>query len=80
MWIPNKMLRMSEDGRAYDFVHDFLEHEYRKFPVCAHDDMLDALANVMHPQVQGAIGFPVAPWVSDERWPAPEKRVWKPWD
>lgn len=80
MWIPNKMLRMSEDGRAYDFVHDFLEHEYRKFPVCAHDDMLDALANVMHPQVQGAIGFPVAPWVADERRPAPEKRVWKPWD
>ena len=59
MWWPNRLMRSSVDGGSYDLTRDFAEDEFANFPACAHDDIIDCLANVHHPQVVAATSFPV---------------------
>lgn len=58
IWFPVRLLRSRDDGKPYDFVQDFLNDEYLCFPACRHDDMLDCLANIMHPTVVSNVSFP----------------------
>jgi hypothetical protein len=48
-------------GETIDIVHDFEHFEYSTHPICKHDDMLDALANIMHPVAKGRMRFPISP-------------------
>lgn len=50
VWMPEMMLRNS-DGRQIDLVKHFIDNEYLAFPVAVHDDMLDALARVLEPDL-----------------------------
>jgi predicted phage terminase large subunit-like protein len=50
VYLPEVMLRNS-DGRQVDLVKHFIDNEYLAFPVAVHDDMLDAMARVLEPDL-----------------------------
>ena len=84
IWVPNRMLKVAEDGRVYDLSRDLLEQEFSLFPATAHDDMLDTLANIQHPALTASMSWPVSPVQERSRW---DDRVvarttgaeWRPW-
>lgn len=51
MYFPHNMLYVSLDGKVHDYVQEFIKDEYLTFPVCSHDDGLDNLANILHPDL-----------------------------
>lgn len=46
VWMPSTLWKRDYEGKQYDFVNAFIEDEYKAYPVCAHDDLLDALARM----------------------------------
>lgn len=46
-YLPYKMLFVSVDGKAVDFIYEFINNEYDSFPVCLHDDMLDCISRIL---------------------------------
>jgi hypothetical protein len=42
-----------------DHIREFLESEYQLYPSVKHDDMLDCLANIKHPDVARMLIVPV---------------------
>ena len=38
---------IDSDGRARDFIQEFINDEYVAFPVSLHDDMLDCIARII---------------------------------
>jgi len=46
-YMPNRLLFISREGKAVDFVKVLREDEYETFPVCAHDDGLDCLSRIV---------------------------------
>lgn len=51
VFLPRTMHYTPYDGRTSDLVQDFVQQEYKPFPVPVHDDMLDALARLVDPDV-----------------------------
>jgi predicted phage terminase large subunit-like protein len=51
VYLPRTFFYTPHDGRTSDLVQDFKEQEYKPFPVPIHDDMLDALARLVDPDV-----------------------------
>lgn len=49
--LPRTMHYTGYDGKTNDLVHDFIEQEYLGFPVGIHDDLLDALARLLEPDL-----------------------------
>lgn len=47
-YIPHSIPFRDYDGKMQDFIEDF-KTEYRTFPVCKHDDMLDCIARILDP-------------------------------
>jgi len=47
--LPRNFHVTTVDGETKDMVHEFIETEYKAFPVSIHDDMLDALARIAEP-------------------------------
>lgn len=41
--------KYNSEGNKIDVIKLFVETEFEGFPVCLHDDMLDDLANIVHP-------------------------------
>lgn len=58
VWWPNRILRTGADDRIYDLTADFENNEFLTFPICAHDDIIDCLANIQHPAILGQTNFP----------------------
>jgi predicted phage terminase large subunit-like protein len=58
MYLPKTLTYVDSQRRTRDLTRDFIDQEYRVFPVSAHDDMLDCLARVLE-QDLGAV-FPKA--------------------
>lgn len=52
IWMPHRLMCMGVDGRERDVMKEFVEDEFLAYPVVAHDDMLDALANIKHPAAE----------------------------
>ena len=46
VYLPERLPRRDYEGKRYDFVEAFVEDEYLAFPVCLHDDVLDALSRL----------------------------------
>ena len=46
IWLPNKLWRRDYEGKSYDLVEVFIEEEFKAFPVCLHEDLLDALSRI----------------------------------
>lgn len=57
---PTRILRQCADGTMRDHMHEFIEQEYATYPSVKHDDMLDCLANIKHPEVARMMRFPAA--------------------
>ena len=51
VWFPSQLFYRDVQGIEHDLTRDFLEDEFCTFPSVRHDDMLDCLANVKHPDV-----------------------------
>lgn len=49
--LPRTLHYTGYDGKTNDLVHDFIEQEFLGFPVGIHDDMLDALARLLEPDL-----------------------------
>jgi predicted phage terminase large subunit-like protein len=49
VYLPRTLYYTGSDGKLTDLVKDFVEQEYKAFPVPIHDDMLDALARIVEP-------------------------------
>lgn len=49
--LPRTLHYTGYDGKTADLVHDFVEQEFMGFPVGTHDDMLDALARLLEPDM-----------------------------
>ena len=47
-------------------TQDFLNDELVIFPSTRHDDMLDCLANIKHPDIIGSLAFPRTQEYMDE--------------
>lgn len=67
IWFPNRILKRTVTGETVDLVHDFEHYEYSVHPIVKHDDMLDCLANIMHPTAKGHMRFPVSPKDESQR-------------
>jgi hypothetical protein len=39
-------------------VQEFIDQEYSVYPSVKHDDMLDDLANIKHPEVEAMMRYP----------------------
>lgn len=50
--LPRTLHYTGYDGKTNDLVHDFVEQEFMGFPVGTHDDMLDALARLLEPDLK----------------------------
>lgn len=50
-FLPRYIPTQNENGSVTNLIDIFLSDEYRAFPVCTHDDMLDDLANILHPDL-----------------------------
>lgn len=46
IWLPNNLWKRDFEGKSYDLTAVFIDEEYKAFPVCIHDDLLDALARL----------------------------------
>jgi predicted phage terminase large subunit-like protein len=45
-YIPEKLVRVDYQGKAYDLTQSFIQDEYLQFPYMVHDDMLDCMARI----------------------------------
>lgn len=48
VYLPETCHKTDYQGKVVDLVSAFIEEEYCAFPVCVHDDMLDAMAYLLH--------------------------------
>jgi predicted phage terminase large subunit-like protein len=62
MWLPPSLFRTLYDGRTIDLIDIFLSEEYSAFPVSVHDDMFDAMARIIDPELNAFF-----PMVEDDR-------------
>ena len=46
IYLPEMCIRVNYENRSEDLTKIFIEDEYKAFPFCVHDDMLDCLARV----------------------------------
>lgn len=51
MYLPQSRFYTQYDGRTIDLVEAFIAEEYDAFPVSVHDDMLDAMARIIDPEM-----------------------------
>lgn len=57
IWFPENLWKTDYSGKTRDLIEDFVEQEFLNFPVAIRDDMLDALARIVDPDL-GAM-FPL---------------------
>lgn len=58
VFLPRTHYYTDYQGKTSDLVQDFIEQEYKPFPVSVHDDMLDALARLIDPDPDMALVWP----------------------
>lgn len=52
VYLPPELNYTDYEGTVRDLVRDFVETEYKAFPVPLHDDMLDALSRIEEPGLE----------------------------
>ena len=58
-WLPVRLMFGDYEGKAHDFVAEFVKEEYLAYPVVSHDDRLDCMARILCPDL--AATFPATP-------------------
>jgi predicted phage terminase large subunit-like protein len=66
IFLPPKLEKKDHEGRRVDLVQSFIREEYVPFPVGLHDDMLDALARLLEPDIPIAWPLPLPDNDEDE--------------
>lgn len=61
LWLPERLTYVNYEGRQRDLVKDFIDDEYKSFPVCVHDDMLDCLARILEQDLGAKFPKPAPP-------------------
>jgi predicted phage terminase large subunit-like protein len=51
VWFPRVLYRRNYEGKRENLVERFIKDEFLPFPVMLHDDMLDCLARILHPDL-----------------------------
>jgi len=51
VWFPRVLYRRDYEGKKENLVERFIKDEFLPFPVMLHDDMLDCLARILHPEL-----------------------------
>lgn len=51
-WLPPELMYVDNEKNLRDFVKEFIADEYLAFPVLIHDDMLDAIARILDPDLK----------------------------
>lgn len=69
VYFPRSLHYTDHTGNVRDLVHDFIEEEYKAFPVPIHDDMLDALSRIAEPNL--SLIWPKAHTTSNYTVPVP---------
>lgn len=54
IFLPETCIHVNHEGIREDLTKVFVQDEYKAFPFCAHDDMLDALARINDPDFNAA--------------------------
>ncbi|MCR4301868.1 MAG: hypothetical protein NUV51_09680 [Sulfuricaulis sp.] len=52
IYLPRTHYYTDREGKTSDLVQDFVQQEYKAFPVSVHDDMLDSLARLLEPDLE----------------------------
>lgn len=58
IWLPRRLRKVRVDGSVHDPVGEFVEDEYKTYPIVTHDDMLDPLADMNDQLVVDSTSFP----------------------
>lgn len=56
--LPRTIVKINNEKKAEDVIKTFVEEEYLTYPVVVHDDGLDDLANLNHPEVLKRVRLP----------------------
>jgi hypothetical protein len=56
--LPPSRMRTLHDGRTIDVIDAFIQEELLPFPVGTHDDLVDAIARVLDPDIQRLLKAP----------------------
>lgn len=64
--MPRRLAYTDVNQETHDLIHDFKAEEWSIYPSVTHDDMLDCLANIFHPEVVRRTSFPVSPMATLE--------------
>jgi predicted phage terminase large subunit-like protein len=51
VYIPNRLIYIDREKKQHDLTQEFIDDEFKAFPVAEHDDMLDCLARILHPDL-----------------------------
>jgi predicted phage terminase large subunit-like protein len=60
--LPRQCFKTNYEQRTVDLVSAFIEEEYKVFPVSVHDDMLDALARIVDPNLEANFPIEITPY------------------
>jgi hypothetical protein len=66
IFLPPKLDKTNYEGRSVDLTLSFINDEFVPFPVGTHDDMLDALARFVEPDLPIAWPAPLAAYEEDD--------------
>lgn len=60
IWLPPSCKHLNWEGQNEDMLDSFIKNEYLMYPFLEHDDALDDLANIIHPDVVPMLARPDA--------------------
>jgi predicted phage terminase large subunit-like protein len=68
IYLPRTLWYTDYQGKTTDLIQDFIQQEYKPFPVSIHDDMLDALSRFVDPDPELALIWPDLDAFSNDRY------------
>jgi len=71
--LPHRLLFSDYQDRLHDFIQEFKDDEYLAFPVSLHDDMLDDISRIVHPDLGASF-----PELEDEETKPPPPKPYDP--
>lgn len=57
-WLPHNLFFVDAEHNARDLVKEWVEDEYRPFPVCKHDDILDCASRILDEELEATFPLP----------------------
>lgn len=64
VFLPHALYKTNYEGVSVNLVGEFIDQEYRSFPVAVHDDMLDGLSRLLDPEI--GLAWPMEQEIDDE--------------